>query len=179
MGRNPSLLPGRIIACDKTSDTLILQPVELLRARVSAHGVCLDFRQADLFEVLASMPKVLSEGMVKGVDGVDLISATGVCSYLVDEAIQRMCKLCIERLKPGGKLVIDLQLERWVAYSVLVLGWDPGINPSKDRVAAVEKITQLLDGLNDIGSIEQFVNPNIVSADNVFEILFVITKGVT
>lgn len=124
----PKALPKKIIACD-------------MNERASAWGAeyaktlgakeQLEYRHEDLLVTLMSLPEVSQ----------DIIVSTGVASYCVDK-LPALVPLIFSKLKPGGSLILDLQIEHWVLLrNAEVFGWKTDtFTPSKDLKSAVATI---------------------------------------
>jgi hypothetical protein len=163
----PELLPEDVIACDTTSESEIVKSCRDYARTLKTEDVKLDFRREDLFRTLESLPD----------KSQDTILANGICSYLSKKELRRLVSLAISKLKPGGQLMTDLQLEGWsMEQNIEVLGWNADITLSKGVDGALRTMEWATRRV-PLKSGVYYVNPCIKNPKNFFEVLFVMTPS--
>jgi len=155
-------LPKRIVACDKTDDVRVLKCCADYAKVLTGQDVELDFRNADLFEVLDGLPD----------QSQDAILANGILTYLSDEERKHLMSLAIMKLKSGGVLMTDLQLQGWsIDFCVHCLEWSYEMRLNESVRAAKSTIEHLVSDL-PVESVMYHTHPYLKGEKDLLEVNF-------
>lgn len=135
MKKTPETLPKKVIACDMNDAAA--KWGKKFAETVAMRGR-LDYRHEDLLTTLMSLPD----------RSQDVIVSTGVASYCV-EKLPGLIPLFFSKLKPGGKIVLDLQIKHWaLTRNAEVFGWKTETfapsNDVEDAIKTIEKACEKL-----------------------------------